>query len=76
MSLDPKGKKPMRSHQPETSKETKKMKTDLQKWKPPDQGWLKVNVDGSSVGVIIQNRCDAQESEALAATEGARLAAQ
>jgi hypothetical protein len=35
-SLDPKGKKPLGNHQPETSKETMKMKTGLQKWKPPD----------------------------------------
>jgi ribonuclease HI len=99
MPLDSKGKKPMWNHLPDTCKETKKNKTDLQKWKPPDQGWLKVNVDGSyiaetgqaSIGVVIrdhtgqavlaagknfQNCCDAQESEALAAKEGARLAAQ
>jgi ribonuclease HI len=99
MPLDSKGKKPMWNHLPHTCKETKKNKTDLQKWKPPDQGWLKVNVDGSyiaetgqaSIGVVIrdhtgqavlaagknfQNCCDAQESEALAAKEGARLAAQ
>jgi hypothetical protein len=99
MPLDPKGKKPLGNYQTDTSNEANKRKTKSQEWKPPDQGWLKVNVDGSymketghaSVGIVIRdhtchaviaagkffdNCCDAQEAEAIAAREGARLAAQ
>jgi hypothetical protein len=71
--LDPKGKKLMGNHQSETSKETKKKKTGLQCWWLLRR-WNWTGFDWSHN--YFQNCCDAQESAALAAREGARLAAQ
>lgn len=63
--------------------------TRMDRWEPPPEGWLKLNVDGSfvvqtgeaGVGVVtawrVLYRCaSADEAEAQACAEGLRLASQ